>query len=267
MSARIDILDEQEHLRGPFLGSVAFHAGMIGAFVAIAVFHPMEKVERWGDPKGGGFGSVAVNAVPSIPLPSRSTVPNPVANDTESQVPQAPSKVKPQPKVKAPDPNAIPLKSRYAKELPTRQAASRPNQWADKQKPTPGQLYSTGGSAAGSPVFNQQGGGGVQLGTNSPFGTQFGWYANMLRQKIATAWHTSEVNPRLQTAPDVVIQFTIRRDGSLAPGLPRIAQSSGDTTLDRSAQRAIMDAAPFQPLPPQFDRNEANIELSFQLRR
>src|SRR4051812_49073957 len=107
MSARIDILDEPERLRGPFLGSVAFHAGMIGAFVAITVFQPMGKVEHWGDPKGGGFGSVAVNAVPNIPLPNRSSVPNPVANDTESQVPQAPSKVKAQPKVKAPDPNAI----------------------------------------------------------------------------------------------------------------------------------------------------------------
>src|SRR5919112_6367530 len=120
MSARMDILDEPERLRGPFLGSIACHAGMIGAFVAIAVIHPMGKVEHWGDPNGGGFGSVAVNAVPSIQLPNRSSVPNPVANDTESQVPQAPSKTKPQPKVKAPEPNAIALKSRHAKEQPTR---------------------------------------------------------------------------------------------------------------------------------------------------
>src|SRR5438874_13245107 len=104
MTGRINILDEPERLRGPFWGSVAFHAGMIGAFIAFTVIHPLGRVEHWGDPKGGGFGSVAVNAVPSIPLPNRGSVPNPVANDTESQVPQAPSKVKARPKVKAPEP-------------------------------------------------------------------------------------------------------------------------------------------------------------------
>jgi protein TonB len=267
MSGRIDILDEPERLRGPLLGSVAFHGGMIGAFIAMTVISPVGKVEHWGDKDGGRFGSVAVNAVASIPLPNRASVPNPVANDTESQVPQAPSKTKPQPKVKAPERDAIPIKSRHAKERPTPPPAAAPNKWAEQQTYKPNQMYSTRGSAASSPLYNQPGSGGVGFGTNSPFGTQFGWYANALRQKIAAAWHTSDVNPRLQTAPDVVVQFTIRRDGSLAPGLPRIVQSSGDATLDRSAQRAILDGAPFQPLPPQFDRSEANIELSFQLRR
>jgi hypothetical protein len=37
--------------------------------------------------------------------------------------------------------------------------------------------------------------------------------------------------------------------------------------LDYSAQRAIMDAAPFQALPPQFQRNEVEIEFRFELRR
>jgi periplasmic protein TonB len=268
MTARLDILDQPERLRGPFWTSVAFHAGMFGAFFALSVINPFSgKVEHWGDPKGGGFGSVAVTAVPSIPLPNRGAVPNPVANDTESQVPQAPSKVKAQPKVKAPDPDAIPIKSRHARERAPREAAAAPNKYADQQPVRPGQLYSTGGAAANSPLYNQPGAGGVGFGNNSPFGTQFGAYANMLRQKIASNWHTTDVNPRLQTAPVVVVQFTIRRDGSMPQGLPRIVQSSGDTTLDRSAQRAIMDAAPFQPLPPQFDRNEANVELGFQLKR
>ena len=37
--------------------------------------------------------------------------------------------------------------------------------------------------------------------------------------------------------------------------------------LDYSAQRAILDAAPFQALPPQFQRSEAEIEFWFELRR
>ncbi len=47
----------------------------------------------------------------------------------------------------------------------------------------------------------------------------------------------------------------------------RIAQRSGNSTLDFSALRAVMDAAPFPPLPQGYERNEANVELQFQLQR
>jgi TonB family protein len=265
MTARMDILDEPERLRGPFWTSLAMHAGLFGLFAAATVVQPFGKVVNLGDPNGGRSGSVAVTAVPSIPLPNRGSVPNPVANDTESQVPQAPSKPKAQPKVKTPEPNAIPLKSKNAKQTVSKQA-SAPNKWADQQKYKPNQVFSTGGQAVSSPVYNQPGAGGVGFGNNSPFGTQFGWYANLLREKISSAWRPGEVGARSQGSP-VIVQFTMRRDGSLTPGLPRIVQSSGDGNLDRSAQRAILDGAPFPPLPPQLNGNEVNVELTFQLRR
>jgi TonB family protein len=47
----------------------------------------------------------------------------------------------------------------------------------------------------------------------------------------------------------------------------RVSQSSGNTALDRSAIRAVLDAAPFPPLPAGFPRSDAQIELNFQLRR
>src|SRR5690242_18020770 len=120
MTARTHILDEPERLRGPFWTSMVLHAGIVGLFAVATTMHPFGKVIQLGDPNGGRFGSVAVNAVHSIPLPNRGVTPNPVANDTQSQVPQAPSKVKPQPKAKAPDPDAVPLKSRNAKDRATR---------------------------------------------------------------------------------------------------------------------------------------------------
>jgi protein TonB len=55
------------------------------------------------------------------------------------------------------------------------------------------------------------------------------------------------------------------RDGSVRNS--QIAQRSGNATLDNSALRAVMDAAPFPPLPPEYDRNEANVELHFQLKQ
>jgi protein TonB len=63
----------------------------------------------------------------------------------------------------------------------------------------------------------------------------------------------------------VIITFDIQRDGSVRNA--KVAQRSGNSTLDYSALRAVMDAAPFPPLPSDFDRNEANVELQFQLQR
>jgi protein TonB len=62
-----------------------------------------------------------------------------------------------------------------------------------------------------------------------------------------------------------IVTFTIRRDGSVT-GL-RLAQSSGNYALDTSAQRAILEAAPLPPLPPQFERDSAAVEFWFELKR
>jgi len=80
---------------------------------------------------------------------------------------------------------------------------------------------------------------------------------------VAQYWKTTDV--RANNAPVVGVTFTLRRDGSVT-GI-RITQKSGIAALDISAQRAIMDAAPFPQLPPQFPKNEAEIEFLFQLKQ
>ena len=59
--------------------------------------------------------------------------------------------------------------------------------------------------------------------------------------------------------------FTLHRDGSVSN--VRITQRSGNAALDYSAQRAIMDAAPFPPLPAGFPKNDPEIEFLFELKR
>src|SRR5215831_13080860 len=118
MSARTDILDQPDRLRGPLVGSIALHAGMLAVFIGATVGHFFNgNVEHWGDPNGGRFGSVAVTPTATIPLYRPRAPENPVANDTKSQVPQEVAKPKAQtkPAVKAPDPTAIPLPSKNAK--------------------------------------------------------------------------------------------------------------------------------------------------------
>jgi protein TonB len=220
--------------------------------------------EMWGDLNSGGPGSIAINVVNKIPLPARSGIVNPLANDTESAVPTPPPAPKPQRQAPPEEPDAVPIKSR-TRPKPSEVARSAQNTWRAKQQERPNQLYSQSGQALVSPMIGQTGSGGVGVGLGSPFGNRFGNYVMILRQKVAEKWHTAEVDPRIRTAPPAIVTFDLMRDGSVRS--VRIAQSSGNSVLDYSAQRAMYDASPFPPLPAAYERNSATIEFWFELRR
>jgi periplasmic protein TonB len=259
MAAHVDILEQPDRLSGWLAGSVAMHLAIAGAILWYTFVGP-GKVVHWGNPTGGGFGAVAVNPVARIPLPSHAGPQNPVANDTKSMVPTPPPKAKSQPKpsAKEPDANAIPIKSRTAKATP-KPAYSAPNKFREQQKDLPNQVYSSQGQALSNPMYSKPGGGGVGVGDNSPFGTQFGWYAQRLIEQVGQHWQTSGLDPRSRPA---VVTFTIRRDGSVT-GV-KLSQSSGNMAVDLSAQRAILDAQ-LPPLPPQFPGNNATLDMRFVL--
>jgi protein TonB len=255
MQGRADILDERESLRAPFVQSIALHAAVFGLLV-LSTISFRGKADVWGGATHAGE-TVLINPVKNIPLPSRSGRENPVANDTESQAQQAPKpEVKKQVKV---DEQAIPLKSRQVKKQPQQQAQQR-------YRPQPlreNQMTSSQAPAAVSPMFQKPGGGAVGLGQNNTLGNRFGAYADLIAQRVTDKWQTSGLAG--QSAPVVIVTFEILRDGTVRNA--KVAQRSGNSTLDYSALRAVMDAAPFPPLPSGYDRNEANIELQFQLQR
>jgi periplasmic protein TonB len=257
MHQHVDILDEQDSLGGPFVQSVLLHAAVVGAFILSSIqFQHSHQV--WGSLNTGAGTAVAIGSVKTIPLPSRAGRINPVANDTESQVPQAP---KPEPKkqAKVPDADAIPLKSRLAKKQPKPQASQT---WHPKLIPE-NQLYSRFAPAAVSPMFQKPGAGGVGVDPNSTFGNQFGAYASLVVQRITDKWQTGGLAG--QNVPIVVVTFDIMRDGSIRNA--KIAQQSGNNSLDFSALRAVTDAAPFPPLPSNYSGSSTNVELRFQLQR
>src|SRR5690606_12689046 len=118
-----------------------------------------------------------------------------------------------------------------------------------------------------SEFIGKAGGGGVGIGTSSPFGTQFGEYASRLRDLVARNWRTSAIEARIQSAPTATITFILRRDGTVVPDSVRVTESSGNRSVDISAHRAILDSEPFPPLPPQYTGSEALLEFRFTLRR
>jgi protein TonB len=258
-----DVLDQADSLNKPLLGSVVLHAAVFGTLLlwGVVLSGPHE---TWGDANSGGPGSISINVVNKIPLPSRSGIVNPLANPTESAVPTPPPAAKPKKLAPPEEPDAIPLKSRTHPK-PSDIARSAANTWRAKQQDRPNQLYSAAGQALVSPLVGQVGSGGVGVGQGSPFGNRFGNYVVVLRQRVAEKWHTEDLDARIHTLPPAIVTFDLQRDGSVRN--VHLAQTSGNSTLDYSAQRAIYDASPFPPLPAAYDRNAATIEFWFELRR
>jgi TonB family protein len=238
---------------------VAAHAGIVALAFAYMAIHGSSQVERWGDPKSLGGGAVGITPVQRIPLPSRQGRINPVANDTESQVPSAPTKPQPKPTVRE-DPNAIAIKSRNAQKKPAPQTT--PQKYSSVAEPRPNQVYSSTGQAATSPMFSQApGGGGVGSGSASPFGNRFGYYEQLIRDKVARNWRSQDLDATVRNP--VVVMFDILRTGVVQN--VRVSRSSGNFAADQSAQRAIAMSNPFPPLPAQYERESATIEFVFRL--
>lgn len=261
MPGHVDILDERESAKGPFLRSLAFHAGIAGAVVAWTLYSSGGNVERWGDPKSLGGGAVGITPVAAIPLPQREGRVSRVANDTESQVPAPPPKPQPKPAAKAPEPDAIALKSKTAKRQAPQPVAP---QTAPPQPAKPNQVYSRTGQALTSPMFSQApGGGAVGSGSSSPFGNRFGWYEQLLRERVARNWRSQDLDARIRNR--VAVVFDILRDGTIRN--VRVSQSSGVFPMDQSAQRAIMMSSPLPALPREFERDVATVEFWFGLQQ
>ncbi|HEY3444187.1 MAG TPA: TonB family protein [Paludibaculum sp.] len=263
MMRHVDILDERDSLKRPLLGSVLLHAVVFG-FIGVMTIAQVGKRESWGDPNSAGGGAFTVTPVKAIPLPGRTGPVNKVASDTESQIPE-PVKAKPEPKraVKD-DPKAISLKSKKnAKAEKTERYASNrrdPREYSDNQ------VYSRAGQAATSPLYGlAPGSGGVGVGNGMPFGNRFGAYAQLIRERVAQRWKTETVDGRIKTLPPAIVTFEIMRNGQVRN--IKVFQSSGNVALDYSAQRAITEAAPFEPLPAAYDGSSATIEFWFQLKR
>ncbi len=258
MAGTTDILDERDPIGGPFIGSVLIHAAVIGALF-FGWFFMNRHRESLGEPNPAGGPAYAVSPVSKIPIPQRDAPVNPVAADTQSAVPTAPAKQEAEKKTPVPDKNAFEIadKKKQQREQPLRQQKY--------MQPAPqNQVYSRTPTALSSPMYGgQTGSGQVGIGANSPLGTRLGWYAEIVRQRIAQQWNTNGLDARSQQSP-AIISFSIMRDGSIRD--VRVLQSSGNPNIDNTAQRAAYQANPLPPLPPQITDSYISAQFTFNLR-
>jgi len=257
MSTQHDILDDRDPLRGPFIGALFIHVGVV--VVLFAGWLWMNRVrENFGDVHPAGGPAYDVSPVNKIPIPQRQAPQNPVAADTQSSVPTAPAKQEVEKKLPVPDKDAfqIPEKKKRQEEKPLQQQKY--------MQPAPdNQVYSRTRTAVSSPMFGQTGSGQVGIGPNSPLGSRLGWYAEIVRQRIAQQWLTNGLDAKSQQAP-AIVSFTIMRDGTIRD--VRVVQPSGNPNIDNTAQRAVYQASPLPQLPPQVTDNYISAQFTFNLR-
>jgi len=259
MTPHTEILEEHESIRGAFLGAAALHAAIAGA---LALNGWLGHMDSFGAKDAGG--AVSIEAVNSIPLP-HSGPENKLANESKSETPETPAPPVERVKGEKPPPDAVPLKSKAIKkkEAPVASVRQRYRPFDQLEK---NQLTAAQPPQVSNPLYSAMPGAGrVGAGANTTLGTRFAAYSAQVQQLVAQHWRTGDVDPRIQTAPTVIATFELMRDGSARN--VQILQGSNIPSLDFSVKRAILDASPFPPIPPSFEREFARVEFWFELKR
>ena len=206
MTAHADILDQRDSLTGAFTGAVLLHGALIGGLATYGLLRG--RVEPFGAPNAGG--AIGIEVASSIPLPHRG-MPNPVANPSESEVPQTPLKEKDRVKQEKAPKDAIALKSKQKKK--PEQVASAKQRFRPFEELEQNQLTQREAPAVSNPIFAaKQGSGQIGTGENTTLGTRFAGYAQQIQQLVSQKWRTTDVDARITTAPTVIATFDLLRN-------------------------------------------------------
>jgi TonB family protein len=88
----------------------------------------------------------------------------------------------------------------------------------------------------------------------------FTYYLRLIQSKIGERW----APPRAAAAGGerVVVLFEIQRDGQIRE--PTVERSSGNNLYDQAAIRAVTEASPLPPLPPEFKAASLRVHFGFE---
>lgn len=146
---------------------------------------------------------------------------------------------------------------------PKREMLRQAPEEATARTPTPGPREQLGSAMA------ETGGQGIGLGLSTGGGGTGGEinvgdfccpeYLSTMLQLIQRNW-----NEKQAVGGQVVVRFTIRRDGSIID--VQTARTSGYAALDLNAQRAV-GLTRLPPLPPAYTNPSLTINLTFQYQR
>lgn len=244
---------------GGLILSGAAHALLLASAFVVPLLLPREPPLKVLDgfavplpPGGGGL----TNPEPPAPAPAApEPAPQTLAPAPEPQA-EPPKILKPPteapPKNRLPEPDAKPTRKKPTPE-PRPQLSAAEREYT--RGATGGAPRGTGRSSSTPGLEFGPPGAGVPGGTDA-FGD---WYLAGVQRKIWTIW-AQQV--RTDFRQPIAVLFTILADGSVAD--VRVIQSSGVPLLDLAAQRAVVSAAPFGPLPRDYGTNRYTIQGIFK---
>jgi protein TonB len=216
--------------------------------------------ENWGNTEFGSAMSATLVSRAAVPLPAPTEqTDNLVANESKGLTESQPKAVEQQPE-------ALPIPDRNIKKKPEpRTSQEKPHMPPPEDNRVP---FGQGGPVSGpygAFTANNAKGGFSFTGGGGDFGSQFGWYVDVVRRKVSENWMKYEVDPTISTSRRVYIVFDILSSGE--PRNVQIEQSSGVPSLDQSALRALQRIDSFGPLPSGYSGSKVSVEFWFDYRR
>lgn len=279
---------DPERLSRAVWASIGLHVALAVLLIASPSLFPSSG-ELWGS-EGGSGGAIsfqtvsdlsglplaaAPNARPDaigndaaglyepVPQPEAAAPPETAPEDAEPvpeefDVTEAPEAVesRPTPPPAPPKPEPTPPAPRLPE--PPRDPVAPPS---DNAIP-----FGGGGRPDVSGSFGSGQGTGAEVGDGA-FGTQYGTYVNAMRQKISNNWLQSMVDASVPRGSRVTLTFDVLRNGNIDAGTLRVVESSGDRSLDSSAERAILRSSPLGALPVSYRGSRISVRFWFELQR
>lgn len=231
-------------LRAAFVVALVVHLG-VGVAVAVAPDFARQEPEPLEFVKVRVVPAAALGT--SRPEPPRPKPPEPKPPEPEPE-PEPPA---PEP---APDPEPPPRPAVPPPEPPERRAPP----------PEPAPSRTAPSAPAASPERAQREGSprGNPLGT-SPFGVAgvdnptftYDYYLDQMLGRIESRWQ----RPRVSGPIEAMVHFRIDKEGRISE--VEVVQPSGVPAFDLAAQRAVMEAAPFPPLPRSYRSDSLGVNL------
>jgi periplasmic protein TonB len=249
-----------------FAGSLVFHI-VLGVLLFISATYS-HKEDLWGGP-GGAISVGVVGNVPGIPMPRPElSSPNRVVDESKGLY-----KTETPPKIPEKQPDATPI-PKFDRLKPPKYV-TRPSKVLENKAPPPQNAVPYGGGGTPTVPYTSfamgagtatQGGIAFSAGAGGGnFGSRFSWYVEAVQRRVSGTWLQSTVDPGIQYAPRAVATFDILRDGTVTN--VQVTKSSGNSSVDMSAVRAIRDASPLDRLPPEYSGSKVSVEFWFDFKR
>ena len=97
------------------------------------------------------------------------------------------------------------------------------------------------------------------------FAARYSWYVEAVRRAIQQNWMQSTIDPATRAArrAKTTMTFTINRDGTIRN--IRLSESSGNRSMDDSAQRALLSIDKLPALPSDYSGSYVDVTFDFDL--